>query len=49
MVHCNIKMQFTEDEGRNLSISLFSLGIIINNNNNNNIRQWSLLIDACTE
>jgi len=41
-------MQFTEDEGRNLSISLFSLGIIINNNNNNNnnIRQWSLLIDA---
>ena len=22
MVHCNIKVQFTEDEGRNLSISL---------------------------
>ena len=23
-MHCNIKMQFTEDEGRNLSISLVS-------------------------
>ena len=23
-VHCNIKMQFTEDEGRNLSISLLA-------------------------